>query len=105
MPDEPVQTTTLDNGIRVVTERVPYVNSTVMGLFIDSGSRDEAEDEAGISHLLEHMLFKGTERRTARDIAEEMDAVGGQLDAFTSKEYTGYSARVLPEHVPLTLDV
>ena len=100
-----VRETTLDNGLRVVSEFVPYVQSVSLGLRVDAGSRDESDEEAGISHVLEHMLFKGTERRTARDIAEEMDAVGGQIDAFTSKEYTGYGARVLPEHVPLALDV
>src|ERR1041385_4466984 len=100
-----VRTTRLENGIRVVTERVPHVYSVSLGLRVDGGARDEREELAGISHVLEHMLFKGTERRTARDIAEEMDGVGGQMDAFTTKEYTGYSARVLPEHVPLAMDV
>jgi predicted Zn-dependent peptidase len=105
MIDPPVRETTLDNGIRVVTEHVEHVYSVALGLRIDAGARDEAEEQMGISHLLEHMLFKGTERRTARQIAEELDAVGGHMDAFTSKEYTGYSARVLPEHAPLALDV
>jgi predicted Zn-dependent peptidase len=105
MSETPVRETTLDNGIRVVTERVPYVHSVAVGLRVDVGARDEPDDRAGISHVLEHMLFKGTERRTARAIAEELDAVGGHMDAFTSKEYTGYSARVLPEHLPLALDV
>lgn len=100
-----VRETKLDNGLRVVTEHVPYVHSVSLGIRVDAGSRDEPEDLAGISHVLEHMLFKGTETRTARDIAEVMDAVGGQMDAFTSKEYTGYGARVLPEHVPLAIDV
>jgi len=105
MDDSLVRLTTLDNGVRVVTEQVPYVHSIALSILIDVGSRDEPEALAGVSHVLEHMLFKGTERRTARDIAEEFDAVGGHLDAFTSKEYTGYSARVLPEHVPLALDI
>jgi predicted Zn-dependent peptidase len=105
MDQSQVRLQTLDNGIRVVTERVPHLNSVSLGLTIDAGSRDEPEELAGVSHFLEHMLFKGTKRRTARDIAEEMDAVGGQMDAFTTKEYTGYGARVLPEHVPLALDV
>jgi predicted Zn-dependent peptidase len=105
MLDTPVLETTLDNGIRIATEYVPHVQSVAVGIRIDAGARDEPDERAGISHLLEHMLFKGTERRTARQIAEEMDAVGGQLDAFTSKEYTGYGARVLREHVPLALDV
>ncbi|HEU4754110.1 MAG TPA: pitrilysin family protein, partial [Armatimonadota bacterium] len=103
--DPPVRETTLDNGIRVVTEYVPHAYGASVGLRVAAGARDEAEAQSGISHLLEHMLFKGTERRTARQIAEELDAVGGQMDAFTSKEYTGYGARVLPQHVPLALDV
>lgn len=100
-----VRETVLDNGLRVVSEYVPYVQSVSLGIRIDAGSRDETDAQAGISHVLEHMLFKGTDTRTARDIAEQMDAVGGQIDAFTSKEYTGYGARVLPEHVPLAVDV
>jgi predicted Zn-dependent peptidase len=100
-----VRESKLANGLRVVTEYVPHVHSVSLGIRIDAGSRDESEELAGISHVLEHMLFKGTETRTARDIAEVMDAVGGQMDAFTSKEYTGYGARVLPEHVPLATDV
>ncbi len=100
-----VRLTTLDNGIRVVTERIPHVFSVAIGMRVDAGARDEPENRAGISHLLEHMVFKGTERRTARAIAEELDGVGGQMDAYTTKEYTGYSARVLAEHVPLALDV
>ncbi len=105
MLDTPVQLTTLDNGIRIVTEQVPHVQSVALGLRVDVGARDEPEELAGITHLLEHMVFKGTERRTARQIAEEMDAVGGQLDAYTTKEYTGYAARVLPEHMALAMDV
>lgn len=103
--DTPVRETTLSNGLRIVTETVPHVYSVALGIRVDSGSRDEMDDQAGISHLLEHMLFKGTDRRTARQIAEELDGVGGQMDAFTSKEYAGYSARVLSDHVPLALDV
>lgn len=97
--------TTLDNGIRIATERVAHAYGVSLGLTVDAGSRYELPAEAGIAHLLEHMVFKGTERRTARQIAEEMDAVGGSLDAYTSKETTGYSVYVLPEHLPLALDV
>ena len=103
--DADLHLTTLDNGIRIATERVPHGYGVALGLTVDAGSRYERSEEAGIAHLLEHMVFKGTERRTARQIAEEMDAVGGQLDAYTSKETTGYSVRVLPEHLPLALDV
>ena len=105
MLDSPVHETTLPNGLRIATEFVPHALGVTVGLRLDVGSRDEAESEAGISHVLEHMVFKGTERRTARDIAEEMDAVGGQMDAYTTKDYTAYGARVLPEHVPLAIDV
>ncbi|MBM3457086.1 MAG: insulinase family protein [Armatimonadetes bacterium] len=103
--DTPVRESTLPNGLRVITETVPHVYSVALGIRVASGSRDEPEELAGISHLLEHMVFKGTERRTAAQIAVELDSVGGQVDAFTSKEYAGYSARVLAEHVPLALDV
>jgi predicted Zn-dependent peptidase len=105
MFDSPVRETTLENGIRLATEHVPHVYSVSIGLRVDAGARDEPEEQVGISHILEHMLFKGTERRSAREIAEELDAVGGHMDAFTTKEYTGYGTRVLPEHVPLALDV
>jgi predicted Zn-dependent peptidase len=103
--DGEIRETTLDNGIRVATERVAHSYGVSLGVRVDGGARDETDERAGISHLLEHMVFKGTERRTARDIAEELDAVGGQLDAYTTREYTGYGARVLPEHVPLALEI
>jgi predicted Zn-dependent peptidase len=95
----------LPNGIRVITEAVPHVGSASIGFWIGAGSRWERPEEAGISHLLEHMLFKGTERRTARDIAEELDSVGGRLNAFTDKEATCYYAKVLGEHLPIAIDV
>jgi predicted Zn-dependent peptidase len=94
-----------ENGIRIVTEEVPYAQSVSLGIWVDSGARDETDENAGISHFLEHLLFKGTERRTALEIAEALDAVGGQLNAFTDKEYTCYYAKVLPEHTDLALDV
>ncbi len=93
--------TVLASGIRVVTEPMASVRSTAMGFWINVGSRDEQETEQGASHFLEHLLFKGTERRTAKQIAEEMDAVGGDLNAFTSKEYTCYFARVLDHDLPV----
>lgn len=93
------------NGIRIVTERVPYVQSVSLGIWVDTGGRDETDSIAGMSHFLEHLLFKGTERRSAQQIAEELDAVGGQINAFTDKEYTCYYVKVLPEHVPLAQDV
>ena len=97
-----------DSGIpdpRVVTERVPYVQSVSLGIWVDTGGRDETNATAGISHFIEHLLFKGTERRSAREIAEELDAVGGQINAFTDREYTCYYVKVLPEHVPLAQDI
>src|SRR5437899_5478322 len=95
----------LSNGIRVVSEEVPYVQSVAMGIWVDTGARDETDEHSGISHFIEHLLFKGTPRRSAQQIAEEFDAVGGQLNAFTDKEYTCYYAKVLPEHTELALDV
>ncbi len=102
---EHVETTTLPNGLRIVTEHVPYVRSASIGVWIDVGGRHERADERGITHFIEHMLFKGTERRTAKDIASEIESVGGSLNAFTDKEYTCYYARALAEHAPLVLDV
>lgn len=96
---------TLENGVRVVTERVPYASSVSLGVWVDTGARDESDENAGISHFIEHLLFKGTQRRSAQEIAEALDAVGGQLNAFTDKEYTCYYAKVLPEHTDLALDV
>ena len=96
---------TLPNGLRVVGERIPHFRSASVGLWMGTGSQHEMPNEAGLSHFLEHMVFKGTEKRTARQIAEEMDAVGGQLNAFTSKECTCFYAKVVDEHLPLAMDV
>jgi predicted Zn-dependent peptidase len=100
-----MRTTRLQNGIRVLSEELPDLPSVTVGIWVENGSRYEREDQAGISHFLEHLFFKGTERRTAAQIAEEIDAVGGVLNAFTGKEYTCYYAKVLREHVPLALDL
>src|SRR6266851_1722178 len=100
-----VEVTKLASGLAVVTDRMPHLESASLGVWIGAGSRDEAPDEHGISHLLEHMAFKGTKRRTARQIAEEIEAVGGDLNAATSIESTAYYARVLKADVPLALDV
>ncbi len=96
---------TLPNGLRIIGERIPQFRSVSAGLWVGSGSQYEDESEAGLSHFLEHMVFKGTARRTARQIAEEMDAVGGQLNAFTAKECTCFYAKVVDEHLPLAMDV
>src|ERR1700726_3639424 len=100
-----VEVTTLKSGINVVTDTMPHLETASLGVWIASGSRDERPNEHGISHLLEHMAFKGTTRRTARQIAEEIEAVGGDLNAATSAETTAYYARVLRADVPLALDV
>ena len=96
---------TLANGIRVITESMAYVRSASLGIWADVGSASETREQRGISHLIEHMLFKGTQRRSAREIAETMDAVGGNLNAFTDKEATCYYAKVIDHHVPLAVDV
>ncbi len=100
-----VEITRLPSGLSVVTDRMPHLESASLGVWTGSGSRDERQDEHGISHLLEHMAFKGTRLRTARQIAESIEAVGGDLNAATSVESTGYFARVLKADVPLALEV
>jgi predicted Zn-dependent peptidase len=100
-----VEITRLASGLSVVTDQMPHLETASLGVWIGSGSRNERADEHGISHLLEHMAFKGTKRRTARQIAEAIEAVGGDLNAATSVESTGYFARVLKADVPLALDV
>jgi predicted Zn-dependent peptidase len=100
-----IRTTTLDSGIRLVTEPMPDVASLSVGVWIGTGSRDETPEQAGVSHFLEHLLFKGTPSRTAREIAEEVDAVGGDMNAYTTKEYTTFYVRALAEHVELGLDI
>ena len=97
--------TKLSNGIRVIAEKISYVKSVSFGIWVGAGSRFEKEDNSGISHFIEHLLFKGTEKRNAREIAEALDTVGGQLNAFTSKEYTCFYATVLDEHLDIALDV
>lgn len=95
----------LDNGVRVVLEKIDYVRSISFGIWVRNGSRNEHTEYNGMSHFIEHMLFKGTENRTAKQIAEEMDAVGGQINAYTTKEYTCYHTRVLDKHFDRALDV
>ncbi len=100
-----VNFTTLDNGIRVITEHVPHVESVAIGVWMGAGAKNEKPDEYGLSHFLEHMLFKGTQRRTAKDIADEVASVGGQMNAATDREYTTYYIKVLKEFTPLAVDV
>jgi len=99
------QKTVLPNGVRIITEEIEHVRSAAIGLWVGAGSRDEREGYEGISHFMEHMFFKGTEHRTARALAESLEAVGGQLNAFTTKEYTCYYAKVLDEDLDLAIDV
>ena len=100
-----VDVTSLPSGLVVITDEMPHLQTASLGVWVGSGSRDEKTDEHGISHLLEHMAFKGTARRTARQIAEEIEAVGGDLNAGTSVETTAYYARVLKDDMPLAIDV
>lgn len=95
----------LDNGIRVVSQEMPDHRSVSLGIWVENGSRHESTTENGISHFIEHLLFKGTERRSAVQIAEEMDAIGGVLNAFTAKEHTCYYAKTLDEDLPLAIDL
>lgn len=97
--------TILENGIRVVTECVPYMRSVSMGIWVGVGSRDETEENNGISHFIEHMIFKGTSKRSSLQIAKELDAVGGMSNAFTSRESTCFHARVLDTHLDLIVDL
>nr|WP_033437711.1 pitrilysin family protein [Saccharothrix sp. NRRL B-16314] len=100
-----VRRSLLPSGLRVITERIPGVRSASVGLWVQVGSRDERTEVAGAAHYLEHLLFKGTANRTAAAIAEEIDAVGGELNAFTAKEHTCYYAHVLDEDLPLAMDL
>lgn len=95
----------LDNGVRIVCERIPYVRSVSIGIWVKTGSRNENRQNNGISHFIEHMLFKGTEKRNAKEIAESIDNIGGQLNAFTGKECTCFYAKTLDSHLYLVLDV
>jgi predicted Zn-dependent peptidase len=95
----------LDGGLRLITETMPHVRSVAIGVFLTRGSRHESDALSGIAHFVEHMLFKGTETRSAEDLAQAIDSIGGQLDAFTAKEYAGYYIKVLDEHLPLAVDL
>jgi predicted Zn-dependent peptidase len=103
--DEAVEFTVLPSGLKVVTERMQHLSTAALGVWVGTGSRHEGENEHGLAHLFEHMAFKGTAKRTARDIAEEIEAVGGELNAETNAEVTSYFARVLGEDLPLALDL
>lgn len=100
-----IERTVLPNGLSIVSETMRHVRSVSLGIWVKSGSRREEAPDNGITHFIEHMVFKGTERRTAEEIARSVDAIGGNLDAFTSKETVCFSAKVLDEHLPVALDV
>jgi predicted Zn-dependent peptidase len=95
----------LPNGLRLLTEQMPHVRSVSLGVWLTRGSRHEPVEHAGIAHFVEHMLFKGTAERSAEDLAQAIDSIGGQMDAFTAKEYAGYYLKVLDEHLPLAVDL
>ncbi|MFN7918369.1 MAG: pitrilysin family protein [Vicinamibacterales bacterium] len=105
MPNPPVVRDALGNGLRLLTEQMNSVRSVSIGVWLTRGSRHETAEQGGIAHFVEHMLFKGTHTRTAEDIAQAIDSIGGQLDAFTAKEYASYYIKVLDEHLPLALDI
>src|SRR5690242_8827213 len=104
-PARDIEMTTLANGVRVITETMPHVRSVSVGIWIGTGSRRESQEQNGISHFIEHMLFKGTTTRSAEDIARSVDSIGGNLDAFTAKELVCFNTKVLDEHLSLAFDV
>src|ERR1700728_3965030 len=104
-PARDIEITTLANGLRVITEAMPHVRAVSVGIWIGSGSRRESAEQNGLSHFIEHMLFKGTSKRSAEDIARSVDSIGGNLDAFTAKELVCYNTKVLDEHLSQAFDV
>lgn len=105
MNNSQVQTTVLPNGLKIVTERMSHLRSVALGIWVRSGSRRESEADNGIAHFMEHMVFKGTKRRSAEEIACSFDSIGGHMDAFTSREMVSYNAKVLDEHLPQAFDI
>src|SRR3954469_1358784 len=95
----------LPNGLTVITEEMQHIRSISVGIWVKTGSRDEDADVNGISHFIEHMVFKGTKNRSAEKIAREVDSIGGNMDAFTAKECIGFNIKVLDEHLPIAMDV
>jgi predicted Zn-dependent peptidase len=103
--DGEYQKTILPNGIRLVSERIPHVRSVAVGVWVETGSRHEPLPKSGVSHFIEHLVFKGTETRTAEEVAKAVDSVGGQMDAFTTKEHTCFYVTVLDRHLPLAAEL
>src|SRR5712692_4432615 len=104
-PARDIERAELSNGLVVVTEKMPHVRSITVGIWVGTGSRGEQPERNGIAHFIENMEFKGTEKRTAEQIAQSVDSIGGMLDAFTAKEMTCFNAKVLDEHLPVAFDV
>jgi predicted Zn-dependent peptidase len=105
IPVREIETTALANGVRVITETMPHVRSVSVGVWVNAGSRRETSEQNGVTHFIEHMLFKGTTKRSAEDIARSVDSIGGNLDAFTAKELVCFNTKVLDEHLGLAFDV
>lgn len=105
LEDRDIRSTTFPNGVRVITESMRHVRSVCVGIWIGSGTRRETQEQNGISHFIEHMVFKGTENRSAEEIARSVDSIGGNLDAFTAKELVSFNTKVLDEHVPFAFGV
>ena len=100
-----IHKTTLNNGIKIVSQNMPHFHSVSMGVWVNAGGREESPEESGLSHFIEHMIFKGTQRRTAYQIAKEFDSIGGQTNAFTSAENTCYHAKVMDTHLEIMVDI
>src|SRR6202167_1409571 len=100
-----IERAVLPNGVRVVTEQMAHVRSVTVGIWIGTGSREESPEQSGLTHFIEHMVFKGTKNRSAEQIARSVDSIGGGLDAFTSKELVSYNVKVLDEHLPGAFDI
>ncbi len=103
--DRNIRREVLPNGLSVITEEMEHIRSICIGIWIKTGSRDEDVQWNGISHFVEHMVFKGTQHRSAEEIARQVDSIGGNIDAFTAKECVSFSMKVLDEHLPIALDV
>src|SRR5689334_2428771 len=95
----------LPNGLTIITEQMQHIRSASIGVWLQTGSRDEDAQSNGISHFIEHMVFKGTKNRTAEEIARQVDSIGGNMDAFTAKECIGFNVKVLDEHLPIAMEV
>ena len=100
-----IDKTVLDNGIRILTQKMPHTRSVSMGVWVNVGARDETSAQSGLSHFIEHMIFKGTRRRSAFQIAKEFDAIGGHTNAFTTMENTCYHAKVMDTHTETMVDI